>query len=309
MADMYNIELKQRFIDDREESVILPNGYLNRWFIKTAEFEKLNQKDVSNFTYYEILDMYKTFNLNSVEVLQVLNSQLSKYTQWCLQQNLVLDSQNHFLEFKRETFLDCINILMQKLSIVTREQVLDWARQLRNPSDSFIFLALFEGIKGQNYSELAFLKISDFDGNKVRLNSGREITVSNELYNFALEANYTLTYYSVTENEEHVYTLNADDLIIKNYHNTTNTYDVVATGQRIRSRIRRNAKFLGIDAFFKSNTLTESGKIDYIKRKSKELGISCQKFIIQYTDMIEKQFDCTIPRPNGYYDKYKEYLD
>lgn len=307
MDDMYNAELKQRFIDERAEVVVLPNGYLSRWFRKTEEFESINRKDVSNFTFYEILDMYKTFSLNSIEALQVLNSQLSAYTQWCLQQNLVFDSQNHFLEFKKDIFDSCINHAIIKKKIVSRKQVLEWARQLKNPCDSFIFLALFEGIRGQQYCELAFLRISDFHDGKVKLNTGREIQVSEDLYNLALEANETLQYYGVSN--DLTYKLNPEDLIIKNYPNVKDATDEVQAGVRISHKIKRNAKFLGIEHFLTSNALRESGKIDFVKKRSKKLGITAQEYVQQYKDEIEYQFDCRIPSAIAYYNKYKEYLD
>lgn len=307
MSDMYNVEIKKRFINERTATVILPNGYLDLWFRKTAEFENANGKDVSNFTFYEILDMYKTFNVNSLGVLQVLNSQLSTYTQWCLQQNLVFDSQNHFLEFKKEILDSCINHIIIKKKIVSREQVLEWARQLKNPSDSFIFLALFEGIRGKNYCELAFLKISDFHDGKVKLNTGREIQISKELYNIALEANETLQYYGVSN--DLIYKLNPEDLIIKNYPNVQDVTDEVQAGIRISHKIKRNAKFLGVEHFLSSNALRESGKIDFIKTQSKELGIDAFEYVQQHKTEIEHQFDCRIPSAMAYYDKYKEYLD
>ena len=307
MDEMYNSELKQRFINERTEAVVLPKGYLNLWFRKIAEFEQANDKDISNFTYYEILDMYKTFNVNSLGVLQVLNSNLSTYTKWCLQQNLVFDSQNHFLEFKKEILDSCVNHLIIKKKIVSREQVLEWARQLKNPSDSFIFMALFEGIKGKNYSELAYLKISDFHDGKVKLNTGREIQVSEELYNLALEANETFEYYGVSN--DLVYKLNPEDLIVKNYPNVQDATDEVKAGIRISHKIKRNAKFLGVEHFLSGNALRESGKIDFVKKQSEELGISAHEYVLQHKDAIEYQFDCRIPSAPAYYDKYKEYLD
>ena len=307
MKNMYNAELKQRFIEERTAEVIVSNGYFKLWFNKTASFEEVYDKDLSNFTYYEIVDMYKNFNVNSVGVLQVLNSHLSAYTQWCLQQNLVVDSQNHFLEVKLDAFKECINSVIAKKKVVSREQVLDWAMQLRNPSDSFIFLAIFEGIRGKLYDELAFLKISDFHDGKVKLSSGREIEVSNELYNLALEANSTLEYYSVVGDT--ITQLQNDDLIIKNYMNVLHADDLERASQRILKRINRNVKYLGLESFLNGTALYESGKIDYIKRRSKQLGISCHEYLSTKKSEVEARYACTIPRENVYYNKYKEYLE
>ena len=97
---MFNAEYKERFIIEKNNESIIPKGYLEHQFKRVAEMENKLNKDVSNFTYYDIIEYYKMLNTHSIEYLAVLNSQFSLYTQWCLQQNLVNDGQNHFLEMR-----------------------------------------------------------------------------------------------------------------------------------------------------------------------------------------------------------------
>jgi hypothetical protein len=118
---MYNETIKNRYIQEKESTTNMPKGYLNRQFNKTEEFENRLNKDVSNFTVYEIEDLYKTLNITSVESLTVLNSHLSLYAQWCLQQNLILDCQNHFTEIVNSSLVNYINTFALKKSIITRE--------------------------------------------------------------------------------------------------------------------------------------------------------------------------------------------
>ena len=105
--EFYNNELKNRYIDYKEETTILANGFAQRIFDSVKKFEEDLRKDVSCFTYYEICDMYKAWNEVSLSVLSTKNSLLCGYTQWCLLQNLVLDSQNHFEEFNTTVLMDC----------------------------------------------------------------------------------------------------------------------------------------------------------------------------------------------------------
>ena len=95
---MYNEERKRRFISEHNVEVTLPNNYLECQFNKISNVEETLNKDLCNFTFYEITEYYKLLNLTSTVSLSVMNSQFSLYTQWCLQQNLVDDGQNHFLE-------------------------------------------------------------------------------------------------------------------------------------------------------------------------------------------------------------------
>ena len=307
MAEMYNSEIKLRYIEYKTDLTIVPDKYLERLFIKTERFETELGKDVSNFTYYEIMNMYKTWNEASYEVLQVSNSHLSLYTQWCIEQSLVVDAQNHYLEFNKDMFMTCTNSMINDKKIVTREQVLQWANQLNNPSDSFIFLALFEGIKGEQYKELTNLKLSDFHDGKVDLCTGRTIEISTELYNFALQASQEEFYYSYGATKPPIRLLN-EDLIVKNYPNTVATDDEYRTGRRLYNRIIRCAKSVGIGDYMKGNTFYESGRIAFIKQRSEELGIGCREFVFEHSDEIIKQFGCRIPSKGAFYEKYEKYL-
>ena len=116
---MYNKEYKERFIAERENK-----KYLECQFEKVSSMETELNKDVSNFTYYEIVEYYKLLNTCSLEYLRVLNSQFSLYTQWCLQQNLVSDSQNHYLELRTEDYDNCINKALINLKVIPKSVIL-----------------------------------------------------------------------------------------------------------------------------------------------------------------------------------------
>ena len=60
---MYNEEIKNRYIVEKENEVVLPNNYLVLQFNYIEEMEKELNKDVSNFTAYEIIEYYKTFEI------------------------------------------------------------------------------------------------------------------------------------------------------------------------------------------------------------------------------------------------------
>ena len=120
---MYNEDIKQRYILEKESTTSTPEGCLKKLFQKTSEYEKRLEKDISSFTVYEIIDFYKTFNTPSQGSLVVINSHLNLYTDWCLKQNLVSDYQNHFYEINHDILQTCINTLALKRSIISREEL------------------------------------------------------------------------------------------------------------------------------------------------------------------------------------------
>ena len=307
---MYNEEIKLRYIEEKESTTNMPAGYLTRQFNKAESFEERLGKDISSFTVYEIEDFYKTLNMTSVESLTVLNSHLSLYTQWCLQQNLVPDCQNHFAEMVSSSLVEYINTFALKKSIITRETLYEWIEELVNPSDKFIMLALFEGIEGENYCELFSLKMSDFDGNKVKLCTGRELTVSSKLIALAEEANETLRYYTIASNGERSFPLLDEDIIIKNYPNCKSD-EPYQKGKRIYGRVKRNFESIGIDKYMKPRSLFDSGKIDYINTRSKELEISAKEFIYtpEYAEEVKYRFGYDLQRLRvSFIKKYGDYL-
>ena len=181
------------------------------------------------------------------------------------------------------------------------------SRSLRNPCDGFLILGLFEGIYGKGFSEFYELRITDFletdKGIFVNLNSGRTIQVSNELYNLALNANDEDKYYGVSEDV--TYKFVPSNTIMKDFPNTVNPK--ANFNQRMASKIRRNKNEKDFK-YISSNTLKESGKIDFINRKAAEKQMTAKQYLFEYYGEVEYQFDCNIPARTTFYNKYEAYL-
>lgn len=307
---MYNEEIKQRYIIEKESKTYTPKYYLKRLFDKTEEHEARLNKDVSNFTAYEITDLYKTFNITSVESLTVMNSHLGLYTDWCLKQNMVTDCQNHFSEMNHDVFLKCINIMALKKSIITRETLYSWISEMPNPSDGFIMLALYEGIRGKNFAEIVNLEMKDFTGNKVKLCTGRELIVSDKLVELAKLSDATMEYYAVNKDKIKTFPYLDDHTIVKNFHNCKSEMDSYGQSRRIYRRLIRNFEYLGVEQWMSASSLEESGKIDFIQTRSKELGITPKEFIFsEYADEVDYKYETNLKKLKvSYYKKFEEYL-
>ena len=165
---IYNKELKARYIQEKNENATLPSNYLECQFNKVGKFENELNKDVHDFTIYEIIEYYKTLNVSSLEVLAVLNSHLSLYTQWCLQQSIVVDNQNHFLEISLDQLKGCLNKVLIDKKIVNRQQVVEYCESIPNPKDQVVILGLFEGIKGKDFADFVNLRPEDVSENKLK---------------------------------------------------------------------------------------------------------------------------------------------
>ena len=305
---MYNQELKERYRKEKESYTTVSSHYFSSLFKKTESFEEQLNKDASNFTTYEIINMYKTLAIMSLDTIVTMNSNLSMYTQWCIQENLVNDYQNHYLEISRDMMASFVNKLAMDKKVVSRAQILDWCQQLPNPSDSFCLLGLFEGIRGGGYLELAFAKIDDFHDNIFTAYNGREIKVSSTLVEYAQLSNETLDYQSISQNMTKEVTLIDNGRIIKDYPNVRRSESLPILRRRTQSRLARIFDYMGILEYMNGNDIRMSGVIEMINSRCKELGISGRDYVYGIgIEEIKKQYDLNII-PSTFMDKFGEYL-
>ena len=305
---MYNQELKERYRKEKESYTTVSAYYFSSLFKRTEPFEEQLDKDASNFTTYEIINMYKTLAIMSLDTIATMNSNLSMYTQWCIQENLVNDYQNHYLEITRDMMASFVNKLAMDKKVVSREQVLDWCQQLPNPSDSFCLLGLFEGIRGGGYLELALAKMEDFHDNIFIAYNGREIKVSFTLIEYAKQSNETIEYQSISRNMEKEVNLIENGRIIKDYPNVRRTESLPVLRRRTQSRLARIFNYMGILEYMNGNDIRMSGIIEMVNSRCEELNISGKDYIYGVgIEEIKRQYNYKVI-PSMFMDKFGEYL-
>ena len=305
---LYNPELKIQYIEEKSQEVIISNNYLECQFNKSFKLENELDKDISNFTVYEIIEYYKMLNSSSLDTLVVMNSQFSMYTQWCLQKSLVRDNQNHFLEMTIEQLKECLNKMLVNLKFVTRETILNWVDQLPNPKDQFVLLGLFEGLKGKDFCELSKLRPEDIKGNIATLCTGREIELSNRLLKIISDCVVEDKYYSISGNGTKVMPLVDKGFVIKDYPNARGDVSDFQLGRKIYNSISRILNYFDVCEFMTANSIAESGKLQMIKEKAKELNMTCKDYIYSnYIIEVEKKFNSKIVR-SIFWLKYDDYL-
>ena len=147
------------------------SNHIINMFKKAEQYEDSIQKDLSEWSLAEITDFYKSLCTPSVDVLYNCNSVYQRYTAWCIYEKIV-SNMNHYDEITRTFLLQCVHKLIAEERIISREELLKIISKLKNPRDSFIALACFEGIAGKDMEELRRLNIADFDTEKREVNLG-----------------------------------------------------------------------------------------------------------------------------------------
>lgn len=308
-AIYYNEDLKRRYIKEKEKSLAVTSNYIDVQFRKVSETEYELNKDVSNWTTYEIIEYYKILNLTSFESLLCLNSIFSQYTQFCLENSLVRDNQNHYLECTKEILLGCINKAILDKKIVDRETVLKWVDELPNPKDQFILLSLFEYGKSKDFKDIVYATQKDLDKENGTLKlSDRTVKVSERLIEIIDDCVREDTYYSISGKGTKVMPLINYGYIVKSYPNQNMDLSEFQKGRNIYIACQRIFDYLGIGQWMSPNSIAESGKLYAIKERAKELNIAPMQFVYSdYIAEIEKQFGCSIVK-SVYVKKYTEYL-
>lgn len=308
---MFNAETKERYRVWKESITVMSKNVIALDFQKTEPFEENLNKDIYDFTVAEIINMYKTFAIKSVDTLYNLNSRLVQYVSWALGENLVFDSQNHFEEINREMILECTNYLINNLRIITKAQVLAWCSKLPNASDKFCILGAFEGLNGEKYSDFWNVSINDFDEENMELHlPDRTMKVSRELLEFAKEANEMISYTALSGKMSRQITLVENGKILKDKTNTRNS-SPAHHAHTIYRQVSKICVYLGISDWFNIIQFQQAGLLQFVVQRCAELNVTPKDYFFTYPDWereIKEQYGRTVVR-SSFYTKYKTYFE
>lgn len=306
--DVYNKENKEWFLNTIDLSKY-PFRWWERVFEKTYLFEKSKNKDLYNFTVPEILEFYKYLDVPTLTPLVVYNTNLVKYAQWALNENLVTDNQNHFDNIDNEILLTCVNILKVNQSIILYDDFMDIIHtKITNEQDKFIFMCMFEGIQGKDFEEILNLELSDINekDNTVKLCTGREMCVSEEFPLIARAADAQTIYIGLTDKEWEI-KLIPNSTIYKEKSNSRGKQ----LGRGIYRTVTRNINIVnGLNYMVNSKSIKISGMIYYLNRRADKLGISVEELLYSLEncqDILDKYQFNTIYR-RRWLQTYKGYL-
>lgn len=274
---IYNQETKERFMESLDLAQYPPRWW-ERVFEKTYIFEEEAGKDLYNFTVPEILAFYKFLDIGTLSPLIIYNTNLIKYGQWAMNQNLLTDGQNHFDEIDFETLTTCISIAKAKGAILDYKNFLYIVNnKIVNDQDKYVFFCIFEGIKGKDYQDIIDLKMSDINekDKTVTVGSGRTLPVSQEFIDICKAADQQKQYYNLTDS------LMTRDLvpsitIFKEKHNSRG----VDLNRTVYNTISRNIKAIDeLSDVVTAKSLRDSGMIYYLRQRAEKLGITVPDLI------------------------------
>ena len=167
---MYNEKEKEGFIKDYMRTRVVAQTSLYSLFRKTEPYERKLNKDCSEFTEKEILQMYKEFEARSHNVLLNYNVILKAYCAW----------RKYYCKTEGDIAYENITIDKTKglisddaKRLLTREEIIDIEDQLYNDIDKAIIELLFIGVAGKNMEDIYSVSESCVEENTLVVNGKR----------------------------------------------------------------------------------------------------------------------------------------
>lgn len=155
----YNQEIKERFINSykNDESRVAVSNMMK----KAAKTENVYNKDLYDMTLNEIDDVVSSLASSSQNAAYNKLLRIERYVDWAIKNGYRKSNINllNSISGKREYAIKFV--ADRKNDFFTKDEIIDMMDSLVNDVDKAIFLGLFEGINGREFSELLNLKISD----------------------------------------------------------------------------------------------------------------------------------------------------
>lgn len=288
---MYNAEIKQRYIDHNPNNNHQFNKIMTNYFDRAEETEKRLKKDLALFTSAEIQAMYKELLTPSFNMLVVINNQFLNYTKWYMREVGTIDNQNHYMEMYDDVLMRCVSYAAQKSTIITRAKLLEIIADFKNPYEQFLYLALFEGLKGEQMSDFYDLRMKDFpDQYTVRL-PGRTLDISKELYYYAEDSAEEYVIYNIMgDPTRRGRFLEEDDRIIKCSASSGFESEKNERAAIVYRMLRKTKRYDFVPTALSATSLIESGRVNMIKELMDGIDMDVGQFIRMNREQIEYRY-------------------
>lgn len=304
----YNEEAKEEFIKDYLRSRIVAATSLSGTFNKVAVFEERLDKDCSQFTKDEIINMYKRFGAKSVSVLENYNVYLKNYTAFRIYYGKI-DNANEYENINKSMLAQCLDPELQKQIYLSREQLNDIEDELFNYTDKAIVEALWHGISGKSMCDLVALNRDMFSDDKRSLifPDGRVIEISEKLSEY-LDKAFDETEYMCYGSTIRVEKVNGYGQLYKERSNAHAAPSEDLYFRYIYRRVQNYRKHLDIP-LLTMKTIQASGLLYRIQQGMNKNNCSMKEFLISDDG---KKLACQYGYKPNYYvdvilDKFNEY--
>lgn len=300
-------DIKKEFIKEYCRSRIVSETSLNGVLNRVQSIERDVGKEITEFSQEEILNMFRKFNLTSVNTLQNYNNYLRAYCDFVVYKTN--NGTNHFTGINKEMLKTCIDEDIRKNKYITYEHLKQIEEDLLNYTDAAILECLWNGIAGKELSDLTHLEMEQLDENKmeISLKSGKVIKIYTRLYKL-LDGAFKETDLVCYGETTRVKKVNGYGKLYKVRDNAYKDSDSVRF-RWVYRKIMIIREYVGLPNM-SMKTLQGSGMLYYIKQGMEKTGLGFREFLgTKSGEKIMEQYGfMNENRINVVYDKFIEYM-
>lgn len=294
---MFDKEQKEAFIKEYLKSKVVAKTSLYAVFRKTELFEEKLNKDVSQFTREEILDMFAQFRAKSVNSLLNYAIILKHYSRLMRGEN----------EYESITKADVVDLIDKSGNILlSREELDDVEAQLLNWSDKAIVELLFNGIAGKNMEDIYSVSEECVQGNILCVN-GKEFPLTDrlrELLPKAFAEEEIMSY----GNTMKIVEVNGKGRIYKERPNARGIDTEDSRFRWVYRRIQLFRNYLDLPGLTMKN-IQSSGLWYYLNLGMKETGLDARSFLkTKDGEKLAKRYGFSDYWVDNICAKYEQYL-
>lgn len=155
----YNHFFKQEFLDTI--STESSKAYYSSLFNKTRGLEEQLDKDLYNFSDNEVELLLYAVNTSQKNTLVSYINQCKNYCDYAIETGNKISNINIYKSFSTND-LDKY-LMVHKLKYLSKDDIMDSLKDVYNAVDFAVYLSIFEGMLGFEYSELTNLTIKDIN--------------------------------------------------------------------------------------------------------------------------------------------------
>ena len=173
---MYNPDLKEAFLLSKYKENPMTRETTRYIFSSYSYYlENKYQKDLKDFEKDELDELLVKIakKVASIDSFQKCFSIINQYIDWAIDNGLKKNDYNPMPDFNKKDYEEYID-----KKFISEQKLIEIEESLKNYQDKVVLRLIFEGVNGENVSELVNLKIQDVDSKNKRLrlydDKGRE---------------------------------------------------------------------------------------------------------------------------------------
>ena len=251
------------------------------FFGRVAILEKQFNKDLFDFNYEQLEELWKSLRALTVRSLQNTISTVEQYIEFAIKNKMVENKINLASAFdtkeKLEKYLN-----RDAETVFSKSTIMSICIDATNAQDGVIPALIFDGVSYKNeYGELINLKRKDIDFKNSTIKLGnRTIPMSSQtaiLVRHALDVN---DYYSVTGNQSRKYKIAESNYVLRGLRN-----NYQCKWRNVNQRIIKISELNDLE-YLNATTISYSGQIHYGVELMNE-GLSMEEAVLKIIERFD----------------------